>query len=132
MTTARGRWFWTVGLALLSVLVGTVLVVASVRARARNKGAAADLDEEDATPTVKVITPRYDPAFVLTVQQLATVEPFFKAEIRSQVTGTVKDIVKNLNDTVAKDELLILLDVPHLTEEVAQKDAVIAQRAQEL
>jgi multidrug resistance efflux pump len=81
---------------------------------------------------VETIRPKQDPKFVIAVQQLAAVEPYFQAELRSRVAGPVKYIHRNIGDVVHKGDLLVEIDVPDQREEVAQKDEVIRQRLKEL
>jgi multidrug efflux pump subunit AcrA (membrane-fusion protein) len=81
---------------------------------------------------VKTIRPRRDPSFGISVQQLATVEPFFRADLRARVAGPVTFIRKDVGDRVWRGELLVQIDAPDREEEVAQKQAVIQQRLQEV
>jgi multidrug efflux pump subunit AcrA (membrane-fusion protein) len=87
-------------------------------------------DQEEAA--VKTIHPKRDPTLRVMVQQLATVEPFFQANLRSQVAGVVKYVAKDIGDRVRQGELLAEIDVPDLRQEIAQKESVVAQRRQEL
>jgi multidrug resistance efflux pump len=115
-----------------AALVDVVLSLRSPKAHAANDTelTAPDPDEDHGVRRipVKVIRPKRDPSFVISVQSLATVEPFFQDEIRARVAGQVKYVQKNINDRVRKGELLVEIDVPDLLQEVAQKEAVIFQR----
>jgi multidrug resistance efflux pump len=131
--------FWALMLAgavvVSAALVGVVRAVRSSNAHAANGTEPIGLDPDDDHGVrripVKVIRPKRDPSFVISVQALATVEPFFKDEIRARVAGQVKYVQKNLNDRVRKGELLVEIDVPDLLQEVAQKEAFIFQRRKE-
>ena len=46
-----------------------------------------DEDEPDDRVSVKTIRPKRDPSFRVTVQQLATVEAFFQANLKARVAG---------------------------------------------
>jgi multidrug resistance efflux pump len=81
---------------------------------------------------VKTIRPRRDASFRLSVRQLASVEPFYEAGLRARTAGVIKYIQKDLHDQVRQGELLIELDAPEVLQDVAQKDAVVDQRLQEL
>ena len=82
--------------------------------------------------TVKVITPRIDPGFRVTTTQLAVVEAFYQAGMRARVSGVVRTVTKDIGDPVRAGDLLVDIDVPDLQQAVEQKDAVIAQRLQEV
>ena len=99
MEANRRELMWKGGLPLLLAAAGIVLFLA-LRPRSGSKGSSPEDDEDFGVITVKVIQARNDPSFVLTVQQLATVEPYFEAELRSQVAGGVKYVEKNINDPV--------------------------------
>jgi multidrug resistance efflux pump len=92
-------------------------------------------DEEDAEekpPIVKAVHPKRDKKFIISVQQLCTVEAFYESDLYSRVAGKVKFVQKDLGNPVTADEIVIELDAPELVQEVLQKDAVIVQREQEL
>ncbi|MFO0850080.1 MAG: efflux RND transporter periplasmic adaptor subunit [Gemmataceae bacterium] len=82
--------------------------------------------------TVKAIRPKQDPSVQLTVEQLGTVEAYYRADLRARASGLVRAVHKEIGDQVSRGDLLVEIDVPDLTQEVAQKDAVVAQRRQEL
>jgi multidrug efflux pump subunit AcrA (membrane-fusion protein) len=82
--------------------------------------------------SVKTIRPKLDPTFVVRVTQPAYVEPYFLAPLESRISGTVKYVFKARGDHVRQDELLAQIDAPDLTEAVAMKEAVVAQRRSEL
>jgi HlyD family secretion protein len=85
-----------------------------------------------AVQTVKVIRPRIDSGFRVTTNQLAVVEAFYQAGLRARVSGVVRGVAKDIGDPVRAGELLIDIDTPDLRLAVEQKDAVIAQRLQEV
>jgi multidrug efflux pump subunit AcrA (membrane-fusion protein) len=81
---------------------------------------------------VKTIHPKRDRSFTVTVQQFATVEPYYQADLRARASGVVKFIPKDIGAPVQQGELLVEIDVPDLRQEVFQKEAVIQQRRNEL
>jgi multidrug resistance efflux pump len=92
----------------------------------------ADEDKPDGDDiAVKTIRPKSDPSFALTQEALASVEPFFTADLKAPVAGPVKFVRKDIGDRVTKDELLLELDVPDLEDAVFQKEAVVEQRIKE-
>src|SRR5262249_33159564 len=90
-----------------------------------------DDDQDPEEAAVKTIHPKRDPSLRVCVQQLATVEAFFQANLRSQVAGVVKYVAKDIGDRVYQGELLVEIDVPDLRQEIAQKESVVEQRRQE-
>jgi multidrug resistance efflux pump len=83
-------------------------------------------------PTVKVVRPRKDPDFQVSVRQFATVEAFYQVSLRSRVTGNIQYITKDIGDPVRAGELLIAIDAPDLEQAVQQKMAILHQRQQEV
>lgn len=81
---------------------------------------------------VSVIRPKLDTSVGIRMEQLAEVEPYYQADLRSRVSGSVKAVYKDIGDRVRQGELLLVIDVPELDREVAQKAAVITQRLQEV
>lgn len=94
-----------------------------------NLSERADTDQE--LLTVKVTRPKRDPGFAITVQQLATVEPYFQADLRSKVAGPIKYLYKAIGDRIVQDEVLLEIDVPDQLEAVAHKEKMILERQQE-
>jgi len=89
-------------------------------------------EEPDDTVVVNTIRPRRDKAFTVASNQLASVEAYYQANLRARAAGVVKYIPKDVGASVTHGELLVEIDVPDLLQEVAQKEAVIDQRRQEL
>ncbi len=81
---------------------------------------------------VKVVHPKRDPDFRITVKQFVTVEPYYQAGLRSRVAGVVQSVTKDIGDPVHSGELLVELAVPDLWQALEQKSALIAQREKEL
>src|SRR5438552_11410515 len=88
--------------------------------------------EGDDWPTVKTVHPKRDKTYTLTVHQYATVQAYYQAELRARASGVIKYIPKDKGARVTQGELLVEIDVPDLRQEVAQKDAVVEQKRNEL
>jgi multidrug resistance efflux pump len=85
----------------------------------------------ESIPVVKVIRPRRDPDFRMTVSAPAYVEAYYKAALKAKVSGPVKFVQKDIGAHVKKGEVLAEIDVPDLIQGLAQAEKVIQQRQQE-
>jgi multidrug efflux pump subunit AcrA (membrane-fusion protein) len=93
----------------------------------------SNVPDREPAPLVKVIRPKKDSSVQITVEDpAATVDAFFRADLRARASGLVRTVTKNIGDRVRKGDLLIDIDVPELERDVAQKAAVVNQRLQEL
>jgi multidrug resistance efflux pump len=125
-----------VGLLVVAVLIGA----GAVGLLARRHGvlapsaAAAPVEEnpDGAAIPVKVISPRVDPSFRVTVTQPCNVEPYFRVSVAARVAGPVVWFPKDIGDPVNKGEALLVIDVPDQEADVLKKEAVIKQRESEL
>jgi membrane fusion protein (multidrug efflux system) len=88
--------------------------------------------EHEELPTVKTVHPKRDRAFTVTFHQFATVKPYYQVDLRARASGVVTYIPKDKGARVTQGELLVEIDVPDLRQEVAQKEAVVGQRINEL
>ncbi|CAN5345815.1 hypothetical protein BH11PLA2_BH11PLA2_24120 [soil metagenome] len=125
-------------LLLLGVgVVGIGLVVAALTGNLPNplhhKDAAATpaKDSENRTQ-VKVIRPKRETAVPITVDQIAAVEPYYRADLRARCSGIVKRVTKDIGNKVKKGEILVEIDVPESEQDVARSEAMILQRKEEL
>ena len=90
-------------------------------------------DPHDVGPiSVKVVRPKRDPNFRITLRRVAAIEPFYQAGLRARVSGIVRSVSKDIGESVRAGEVLVVIDVPDLTQAVEQKDAIILQREKEL
>ena len=128
---------------ILRLLMGIILVVGigaggwalfsgGVKRHQPIEGGSSSGDAAHHLMSVKTIRPKLDPNFRISTEQLATVESYFSAGLRSRVAGVVKNVYKAVGEEVVQGELLIELEVPDLQKELEQKDAVVDQRTQEL
>ncbi|VTT98885.1 rnd family efflux transporter mfp subunit : RND family efflux transporter, MFP subunit OS=Singulisphaera acidiphila (strain ATCC BAA-1392 / DSM 18658 / VKM B-2454 / MOB10) GN=Sinac_0100 PE=4 SV=1: HlyD [Gemmataceae bacterium] len=81
---------------------------------------------------VKVVTPKRDPNFRISIRRVAVIEPYHQAGLRARVSGVVRSVTKDIGDPVRAGEVLAEIDVPDLRQAVEQKDAIIHQREKEL
>ena len=93
---------------------------------------AAAAPPGDARPTVRVVRPKRESSVAITVDQLATVEPCYRADLRARASGIVTRVNHNIGDKVKKGAVLIEIDVPESDQDVAKAEAMILQRQQEL
>lgn len=96
------------------------------------EGKAGSRAETRGPQTVKAVRPKRDPGVRMSVQRIATVEPYYQATLKAEVSGTVSYVAKDLGEPVRAHELLAEIDAPELREAVAQKDAMVEQRRREL
>ncbi|HVJ68894.1 MAG TPA: efflux RND transporter periplasmic adaptor subunit [Caulifigura sp.] len=83
-------------------------------------------------PTAKVVRPRAETGAELVFERIATVEPYYRADLRARASGLVKAVHYDIGETVKRGDLLIEIDVPEFERDVTQKEALIKQRWQEL
>src|SRR5579885_2461312 len=107
MTHIRVRLLWFAGLCAVAVVCGAG--VAYMRSESEGStGVAAEsiheqeADDDEVRIAVKAVRPRRDPGFVISVQELASVEAYFTADLYSRVAGSVKYIQKDIGNRVAK------------------------------
>lgn len=92
----------------------------------------AAAQENQEPQAIDVVQPKRSDHFVISVDRIASVQPYYRADLRSRVAGDVGYIQKNINDHVKKGETLVRIDVPDLVAEVNAKQAVIEQRKREV
>ncbi len=81
---------------------------------------------------VKVVRPLKDPDCQVMIERIATVEPYYRADLRARASGLVERVYHDIGETVKQGEVLIEIDVSEWEQEVAQKAALVAQREFEL
>jgi HlyD family secretion protein len=134
MSDAWKRAVWMLGACAALVAGGAAVAVVIARGRDHSRSMPeaqerADQREASDRPTpVKAVHPSKNPLLRITVKQLMSVEPFFEADIRSQVAGRVLRVPKSLGAAVKEGELLVEVAAPDLDREVSEKAAVIQER----
>jgi multidrug efflux pump subunit AcrA (membrane-fusion protein) len=123
--------------SLLVALASIVVISWSLRGLPAGTGARASAPEKAVAPegnaiSVKTIRPRNDPSFRMTVEQPAYVEAYYRADLQARVAGPVKHLEVAIGDRVRAGDVLVRIDVPDLEADVRQREAVVAQRQQEL
>jgi multidrug efflux pump subunit AcrA (membrane-fusion protein) len=134
-----------IGLIFAAILLSGEKAVPPAQRSAASDASPADakneIAESQARPAaqearelraVEVVQPRKNDHFVISVEEIATVRPYYRADLRARVAGDVGYIQKNINDQVKKDERLVEIEVPDLVAEVKAKQAVIQQRSREI
>ena len=134
------KTLWGIGLAGILALAGgtaAVLTTAGSHVPFPDNASTVSSSTDDQEPAeesvvhVTTIRPKRDPSFILKIHEVAYVEPYYQAEMLSQVAGTVKYIQKNIGDPVTQGEVLVEIDAPDIVQEVALKEATVAQRTQD-
>lgn len=82
--------------------------------------------------TVKVVRPKRDENAKITLERIATVEPYYRADLRARASGLVKAVHFDIGEQVKQGQTLIEIDVAEWEKEVAQKTALVGQRTIEL
>jgi multidrug resistance efflux pump len=135
MTWKRKKIVVGIGLAAGLILVVTMLLVLWPRPTAAGHpddfSAEDEQEPRDAVPVVRVIRPKKNLPFIIEAQQPADVEPFYRADLMALVAGSIKRVLKGINDRVHKGELLVEVDVPDRVQDVMEKQAVVRQRMHE-
>ena len=121
------------GLAVCGIGAGVgVMTGAFLNPLAKSNQQAAAAPAADQRTTVRVVKPKREASVAITVNQLATVEPYYHADLRARASGIVKNVFRDIGDKVKKGEVLIEIDVPESDQDVAKSEAMILQRQQEL
>lgn len=87
---------------------------------------------ESDVPSVKVVQAKQDSSAEVVLERIATVEPYYRADLRARASGIVKTVFFDIGDTVLRGDVLIQIDVAEFEQDVAQKQALILQRRQEV
>ncbi len=134
----RGKNRWRMLLPVVVLLIfGTVAIAGVVAGLIPNplvsgSAKAAIGTSAEAIPTVKAVRPKRESSVAITVDQIAMVEPYYRADLRARASGTVKSVLHDIGDKVKKGEVLVVIDVPESDQDVARSEAMILQRKQEL
>lgn len=136
-TRVRLFLFAVVVIVIATILVGVLLVkiphpFASLREEAQGTTEHRETVPENAATTVKVVRPSLESSVPITVETMATVEPYYRADLRARASGSVKAVHGDIGDRVKAGDILVEIDVPESDQDVAQKKAMILQREQEL
>lgn len=132
----RSRRSWLVGAALVAVALGVVGYWQKDRVFGKvpdEQGVPREAAEPDGyLPLVKVANPKFFPSFVISVEELANVEPFFHVELFARAAGPVRSVHFDQGQVVRRGDLLLEIDVPDLRQDVRQKENLVRQREAEL
>jgi RND family efflux transporter MFP subunit len=115
------------------LLTGVILAIAAgagamtgITSRARSEREVARWTEEQAIPTVTVVTPTNAPGQDELVLS-GNVDAFYTATVFARASGYVKEWYKDIGARVKKGESLALIDTPDLDQQLAQARADLAQ-----
>ncbi len=133
------RWLIVAGLLAIPAAVGAAAGTGLLHGLLPHPAGSAhptppDPEDTVARPpmAVKVVRPKRDPSVQLTAEDpAASVEAYYVADLRARASGLVKAVYKDIGDKVERGELLVEIDAPDLVQDVAQKQAAVAQRLQE-
>jgi HlyD family secretion protein len=133
----KWRWRWVIALALFvavgaGVVAGVVAGVIPSPFEHPTKQAHAAPAHSSGELTAKVIRPKAAASVPITVDQLAVVEPYYRADLRARASGLVKAVRHDIGDKVKQGEVLVEIDVPELVQDVGRAEAMIVQREKEL
>jgi len=117
-----------VGLAIVAGAMGGILP----NPFSSDPKAATASESNEKLPTVKVVRPKRESSVSITVDQIATVEPYYRADLRARASGIVHSVLHDIGDKVKKGDVLLFIDVPESDQDVAKSEAMILQRKQEL
>ncbi len=82
--------------------------------------------------TVQVIRPRERGVTTINARQLCVLQPFFKAELSSRLSGTVRSVEKNIGDSIRAGEELLVLEVPDLVADLKSKEEQVNLKKNEV
>src|SRR5262245_29829402 len=116
MKLSRKKRVYGSAAVLLLTIVGAAWALGAFRPLTRGVGVQAAEADARLMP-VKTIRPKRDPALQVAVEQLARVEPYYRADLRARVAGVVKYVAKDIGAEVRRGELLVEIDVPDLHQE---------------
>lgn len=124
-------------LALAALALGATAAVGFATGRVPNPfgGTRAKANApavKASAPTAKVIVPRRAASVPITMEQLAHVEPYYRADLRARASGIVRHVHRDIGDKVKAGDVLVEIDVPDAEQDVARGGALVLQRRQEL
>lgn len=133
----KTRWSTAALLGILAIIGAAVAAAvtsgirrASVDTKERHESEA--INDESSLVIAKVVRPKKESTVSITMDQIAAVEPYYRADLRARASGLVKSVYHDIGEKVSEGEVLILIDVPESDQDVAKCEAMILQRQQEL
>lgn len=132
---SRAIYGTAAGAVVAATVVSAVLLlgirpgIESPAAQAQNPPARSPLrsgDSPAADSAVQTIRPTVENLFRQTTQP-AHVESYESTDVYAKVSGFLKNMERDIGDTVAKGELLAELWIPEMEQELVQKAALVEQ-----
>src|SRR5262249_15250196 len=120
MVMTRKTAFWGIGLiGILALGSGLAIGMKSPSQQplvlsSATAGSVGQEPGDESQIVIKTIKPKRNPSFVLSIRELAYVEPYYQAPLLSQVAGRVKFIQKDIGDPITEGEVLVVIDAPDL------------------
>jgi multidrug resistance efflux pump len=133
----KRRWL-TVTLLTTVALVGGGVAAAVFTGRgpfsidSKDRKEVASENVELPVVIAKVVRPKKESTVSITMDQIASVEPYYRADLRARASGLVKSVYFDIGEKVREGEVLILIDVPESDQDVSRCEAMILQKQQEL
>jgi len=133
----KRRWL-TVTLLTILALVGVGIAAAVLSDRSpislypKERNEASGGKVELSRVIAKVVRPKKESTVAITMDQIASVEPFYRADLRARASGLVRSVNHDIGEKVTEGEVLLLIDVPESDQDVSRCEAMILQKQQEL
>lgn len=116
----------------IGILVAFIPNPIAARAAAEAFNHKAEQQDSVSIPIVKVVHAKPENSAEIILERMATIEPYYRADLRARASGIVNVVHYDIGDNVKRGEVLIEIDVPESEQDVAQKKALIIQRQKEL
>ena len=121
-----------VGLLAAGAVTAAVLHNQSVTTNTQPSGPSSEANADAGADSVKTVRPKLDPDFKVIASNPGYVNAYYRVDLEAQVPGVVEKLVKDIGDPVKKGEEVLRLSVPDLAADVKVKDAMIADKRDEL
>jgi multidrug resistance efflux pump len=121
-----------ISVVLILTSAGGIAALSRSRGDGKQPRAGGESGRADGRVSVRTVRPRRDPSFRIFNEQIAVVEPFYQAGLRARAAGVIRNVPREIGESVRAGELLVEIDAPDLFADVEQKEAVIRQREEEV
>ena len=111
---------------LLTVAIAVGVATAGVASRLHDEEKLARWTDDQATPTVALISPQHEDANKEVVLP-GDVEAYYSASIHGQASGYVHDWRADIGAKVKKGDILAVVDTPELDQRVTQAEGELAK-----
>ncbi len=111
---------------LLLVVVAVVVAATGIVGRRKDDESLAKLTQEQAIPTVALVTPQRG-GEVRELVLPGNVEAFYTASIHAQVSGYVQEWRKDIGAKVRQGDVLAVIDTPELDQSITVAESELAR-----